>query len=73
MDKNPATDGNRFSRPLPIVLTLAETKQVAGGLNPQPLPPNGGISSADAMALFRQGLVRRRIMPAHLYLPGDPC
>ena len=25
--------------PLPVVLTPRETKEVAGGLNPQPLPP----------------------------------
>jgi hypothetical protein len=41
MDKNLATDRNGHWRPLPppVVLTPAETKQVAGGVSSVPLPP----------------------------------
>jgi hypothetical protein len=40
MDKNSATNRNRFSRtPPPMVLTPPETKQVAGGVSSVPLPP----------------------------------
>jgi len=41
MEKKPATDrkGDSWPLPPPIVLTSEDAKQVAGGLNPQPLPP----------------------------------
>ena len=31
--------GNAWPVPQPVLLTLEETQQVSGGLNPQPLPP----------------------------------
>ena len=42
MDRNPATDRNGFSQPLPqpLVLTPAETKQVSGGAPYIPIPPS---------------------------------
>jgi hypothetical protein len=41
MDKQPTTHrhGDSWLLPQPVVLTPGETGQVAGGLNPQPLPP----------------------------------
>jgi hypothetical protein len=41
MDMKPSTDRMGSSRPQrqPVVLTLGQTQQVSGGLNPQPLPP----------------------------------
>lgn len=35
----PGTDAYRSALRMPIELTPAEIKHVAGGLNPQPLPP----------------------------------
>jgi hypothetical protein len=48
MDKMLANDrtGERSPLPQPVVLTRGETKQVAGGLNPQPLPPGEDRLSA---------------------------
>jgi hypothetical protein len=34
------------AQPRPVVLTPSETKQVAGGINPQPLPPGEDRLSA---------------------------
>jgi hypothetical protein len=39
-------DGASRARPQLIELTPSETKQVAGGINPQPLPPGGDRPSA---------------------------
>jgi hypothetical protein len=41
MDKNPVTGRQAKSSlaPQPVVLTPEAAQQVAGGLNPQPLPP----------------------------------
>jgi hypothetical protein len=41
MEKMPASDrkGDAWLLRQPMVLTPDETQQVAGGLNPQPLPP----------------------------------
>jgi hypothetical protein len=44
MDKKQATDRKGDSPA--IVLTPSETKQVAGGINPQPLPPREDRPSA---------------------------
>jgi hypothetical protein len=48
MDKMPASDRTDEGSPLqqPVVLTPGETRQVAGGLNPQPLPPGEDRLSA---------------------------
>ena len=48
MDKMPASDRADEGSPLPqpVVLTPGETRQVAGGLNPQPLPPGEDRLSA---------------------------
>jgi hypothetical protein len=48
MDTKPAADrkGDLCTPPQPIVLTPSETKQVAGGINPQPLPPREDRPSA---------------------------
>jgi hypothetical protein len=46
MDKLPSTAHKREPLPCPAVLTPAETRQVAGGLNPQPLPPGEDRPSA---------------------------
>ena len=39
-------DREAGDQPQPIVLTRSETKQVAGGINPQPLPPGEDRPSA---------------------------
>jgi hypothetical protein len=41
MDKKPraGSKGAHCPLPEPIVLPLQEAQQVAGGINPQPLPP----------------------------------
>ena len=45
MSKREIDDDCR-ARPQSIVLTPSETKQVAGGINPQPLPPGEDRHSA---------------------------
>jgi hypothetical protein len=44
MDKLPSTAGK--GEPWPVLLMPEETKQVAGGINPQPLPPGEDRPSA---------------------------
>ena len=46
------------ARPQSVMLTPSETKQVAGGINPQPLPPG-----EDRLSAKRHDLVFRDKLP----------
>jgi len=46
MDKVFSTNRKGKPLPAPAVLTPEQTIQVAGGINPQPLPPEQGRPSA---------------------------
>jgi hypothetical protein len=46
MDKIPANNCIGERLPQPVVLRPVETREVAGGINPQPLPPREDRPSA---------------------------